>query len=96
MNILKNKEKPVEQEEQEEQEELAIIPIPALVTVLLNAENEKGTPLTEDEVLDLRDNMACMAMPISEIENLNESRGYSDIDPEHVWEEWTVARIELS
>jgi hypothetical protein len=74
---------------------LLIVPVPALVAVLLNKENEKGSALTETEVLEIRDNAVSIAMPVDVKEQIDESRGYTDIDPENVWEEWLVARLEL-
>lgn len=79
----------------EPEEELIPVPVPALVAVLLNKEKEKGTPLTEQEVIEIRDNAACIMMPISTITKMEESRGYPDIDPEYVWEHWQEARVEL-
>jgi len=77
------------------EEELIPIPVPALVAVLINKENEKGAPLTEQEVIAIRDNAACIMMPVSVIAQMEESRGYPDIDPEYVWEHWQEARVEL-
>ena len=79
----------------EPEEELIPVPVPALVAVLLNQENEKGSPLTEQEVLEIRDNAACIMMPISVASEMAESRGYDDLNPEYVWEQWQQARLEL-
>jgi hypothetical protein len=76
-------------------EQLVITPIPALVTILLRKEKEKGAPLSEEEVLAIRDNAACIALPISEQAALEESRGYRDLDTDNVWQDWQVARREL-
>lgn len=80
---------------QNPEEELIPVPVPALVAVLLNQENEKNYPLTEKEVLEVRDNAACVMMPVSAISKMAESRGYEDLDPEYVWEQWQKARREL-
>lgn len=90
-NIFKRKTKVKESEE-----ELFPVPVPALVAVLLSKENEKGEPLTEQEVLTIRDNAACIMMPTLAIAKMEESRGYADIDPEFVWEHWQQARVEIS
>jgi hypothetical protein len=37
-----------------------------------------------------------MMLSLSAKLEMEESRGYSDIDPEFVWEEWQQARIVLS
>ena len=76
--------------------ELFPIPIPALVAVLLNRENQKGAPLSEFEVLEIRDNASCQMGTIDELKALEESRGYRDIDPENVWSEWQFERKSLS
>jgi hypothetical protein len=77
-------------------EELLLVHVPALVAVLLNAENEKESPLTESEVIKIRDSAQCMAMPIDVAEKDAEERGYADIDPENVWEDWQSIRKELA
>lgn len=80
----------------ESEEQLVPTPIPALVATLLNKEREKGSPLTENEVLEIRDNALCMMLPISAREKMEESRGYPDLNPEYIWEQWQEARIELN
>lgn len=79
----------------EQDEPLVPTPIPALVAILLNKEREKGEPLTENEVLEVRDNAACMMLPLSAKQKMEESRGYPDIDPEYAWEQWQEARVQL-
>ncbi|WP_447838963.1 hypothetical protein [Aeromonas salmonicida] len=79
-----------------QEEELVPTPIPALVAILLSKEREKGSPLTENEVLEIRDNAVCMMLPISAREKMEESRGYPDLNPEYAWEQWKEARIELN
>ncbi|MEO0591015.1 MAG: hypothetical protein AAFZ11_10700 [Pseudomonadota bacterium] len=76
-------------------EPLDIVPIPALVAILHAQEREKGEPLIEAEVLQIRDTAACMALPRDVHQQMIEKRGYYDIDPENVWEEWQEAREEL-
>lgn len=76
--------------------ELIPVPVPALVAVLLNKEKQKGSPLTESEVNEIRDSAACIMMPISAVQTMEESRGYSDIDPEYAWKQWQQARRELN
>lgn len=76
-------------------EDLVIVPIPPLVTVLLSQERAKGSPLTEAEVLQIRDGVICMTMRVSAARKLAEERGYDDIDPENVWEEWQAVRESL-
>ena len=70
--------------------------IPALVVLLHNLEREKGSPLTEQEVFDIRDKGVCMMMRVEDAIALDEKRGYNDIDPERVWEQWQEARTQLA
>lgn len=68
---------------------------PALIAVLLNRENAKGEPLTEQEVIETRDSSVAIMVPRSMERALAASRGYDDIDPESVWAEWQRVRVEL-
>ena len=73
-------------------DELVVVPIPPLITLLQHQEAEKGFPLTEDEVLTIRDAAVCMTMKRSRAEQLAASRGFADINPARVWEEWVGVR----
>lgn len=73
-------------------ENVLIIPAPSLVATLLNRERAKGAPLTRSEVNEIRDACPCIAMTPEQLARVEGERGYSDIDPEQVWEEWQVAR----
>ena len=84
-----------EQQPEAVAEELVIFPMPSLVAVLLAREDAKGAPLTEAEVIEIRDGAECVAVPVSVIPALVEGRGYDDIDPERVWEEWQAIRKTL-
>ncbi|WP_210243833.1 hypothetical protein [Mesorhizobium sp. B2-1-3A] len=75
---------------------LIIYPIPSLVATLLNRERAKGTPLTEDEVIQIRDSCPAIALTQEDARRVDESRGYLDIDPENCWEEWQRVRLELA
>jgi len=74
---------------------LCLICIPALVTLLKAAEDRKGSPLSEAEVLEIRDNATAMAVPFSVAFALEKDRGYEDIAPEECWEEWLRVRSSL-
>lgn len=74
----------------ENEDPLVPVPIPALVTILIALERDKGAPLTREEVIDTRDNCGCMMLPYSQKMVGEEARGYSDIDLENVWESWLV------
>lgn len=76
-------------------EELLIVHVPALVAVLLDREKEKGAPLTQAEVLSIRDNASCIAMPRFAQMQVEQGRGNADIDPENAWREWQVARLQF-
>lgn len=76
-------------------EELIPFFTPALSAVLLAAEDKKGSPLTVDEVLEVRDGSACIMMKPDDAAKMDESRGYRDIDPENCWYDWQLLRQEL-
>ena len=78
-------------------DEPQLIPVfmPALVVMLHHFEREKGSPLTEPEVLDIRDKCVCMMMRVEHAIALDEKRGYNDIDPQRVWEQWQEARAQV-
>lgn len=64
---------------------VAIVP---LVDVLRSLEKKNGRPLTEAEVLDLRDHATFIALTPSNAKALEQRRGYPDLDPDRIWEEW--------
>lgn len=74
---------------------LCLVCIPALVLLLKAAENRKGSPLNEAEVLEIRDNATCIAVPVSAAFAMEEERGYPDIAPENCWSEWQQARLSV-
>ena len=67
-----------------------LIPVftPALIVLLTAREREKGTALTEADVFEIRDNGHCVMLPESRAVELDEERGYNDLDPEQCWEQW--------
>ncbi len=76
-------------------EKLMIYPMPSLVSTLLNRERAKGSPLTEAEVMEIRDSCPSVAVPIDVAEKMDAARGYKDIDPERCWEQWQEVRKSL-
>ena len=76
-------------------DDLIIYPIPSLVATLLNRENAKGFPLTEEEVIAIRDAAPSVTMTREDAAKVDERRGYLDIDPENCWAEWQRVRVEL-
>jgi hypothetical protein len=69
-------------------ESLVPVFIPSLIAVLLNRESAKGEPLTEAEVLAIRDAAVCVMTPIDKVSAVEDVRGYTDIDPENCWDEF--------
>jgi len=76
--------------------ELIIYISPSLVATLLNRERAKGRPLTEEEVIQIRDSCPAIVLTQEDARRMDESRGYLDIDPEKCWEEWQRVRLELA
>lgn len=76
-------------------EKLVPVFMPALSAVLLSAEDRKGEPLTYDEVIRIRDKALCIMMRVDHVQQMAESRGYDDIDPENCWYDWQHLRREL-
>jgi hypothetical protein len=75
-------------------EELVQVFVPPLAQVLYDAETEKGSPLTEDEVNSIRDAAICITLRASVAQAMEDKRG-RDIDPEHAWAQWRVFREQL-
>ncbi|MEE9326933.1 MAG: DUF2314 domain-containing protein [Cocleimonas sp.] len=73
-------------------EELIPLIMPSLFSILLAAEEKKGSPLTEKEVLNIRDNSPSIMTPKHVANALTEKRGYEDLAPENVWNEWLIFR----
>jgi hypothetical protein len=79
-----------------QEERLIPVFLPSLAAILLAAERKKGSPLTPEEVIAIRDQGVCIMMRESHLLALEERRGYRDIDPENSWEEWQHVRKEMS
>ena len=71
-----------------EEEYLEISFAPELLYLLKLKEREKGSDLTEEEVIEIRDNAIGMMIRASMLRKIEKSRGYKDIDPENCWVEW--------
>jgi hypothetical protein len=78
----------------EGQDSLVPVPIPPLGTLLLQLEAQKGSLLTEEEVLSARNKAVCMMMRLSHKQALEDKRGYRDVDPGNVWLDWQAFRVE--
>ncbi|AOF89400.1 hypothetical protein [Sinorhizobium sp. RAC02] len=75
-----------------ENEDLIIYPVPSLIAILLNRERAKGSLLTEEEVIEIRDTCKAVAVPPDVARKMDAKRGYLDVDPEKCWDEWQLAR----
>ncbi|UMZ09845.1 hypothetical protein I9018_20335 [Pseudomonas sp. MPFS] len=75
-------------------DQLCLVFVPALVAVLLNAETTKGMPLTEAQVLEIRDSAACIALPVEVALSMENERGYRDLVAEDCWAQWQQYRRE--
>ena len=77
--------------------EESLIPVfmPPLVIMLRQHEQQKGAPLTEAEVLAIRDQSVVMMMRESIARQMAERRGYNDVNPERCWVEWQQLRETL-
>jgi hypothetical protein len=75
---------------------LRAIFVPELLYILIWSEAEKGSPLTEEEVLQLRDKAVSIMLPVDEAEKIEKARGYQDLDPEYCWEDWCAYKAQFS
>jgi hypothetical protein len=70
-----------------------------LIMLLAGREREKGSHLTEEEVIAVRDGAACVLMTESQAAtfyaNLDAQFPYPRIDPERVWEQWQEVRDQI-
>ena len=78
------------------EEQLVPVFIPPLATILVHEEKKKGCPLTEEEVIAIRGRSTVMMMRSSMAAQMEEKRGYRDINPEFCWLEWCVVRKTLA
>ena len=66
------------------------------MSLLLRHEQDKRSPLTEREVLSIRDNASVVMVPRSGIAPIFKRRGHDDIAPEHCWEQWQEVRKQFA
>ncbi len=76
-------------------EQLEFVFIPSLASILIHAEDLKGAPLTHDEVVRIRGKSTCIALRAHVAREMDEKRGYRDINPENFWYEWQQLRREM-
>ena len=67
-----------------------------LIMLLAGAERQKGSPLTEAEVLHVRDTAVCVQMTQSQAnkfyESLDSQMPVPRLNPEFIWDEWQAVR----
>jgi hypothetical protein len=78
------------------EDDLLPVFVPALVALLIQAEELNGSPLTRNQAIAIRDNANCVMLPPSTKAEIEEERGYADIDPERCWEDWLIVRARMS
>ncbi|MEU8821022.1 hypothetical protein [Actinoplanes sp. NPDC048796] len=66
--------------------------IPPLAAVLTAAEEKAGRPLSRGEVERFTAEGACVMMSHADAKGLERRRGYADLEPELVWEQWRAVR----
>ncbi|OWF77591.1 hypothetical protein B4900_16185 [Yersinia rohdei] len=71
---------------------MAVVFIPSLVALLEAKEKEAGRELLRHEVEAIRDNATTIELPTEIARDMTKSRGYQDIDAEHVWNEWLTLK----
>lgn len=69
---------------------MTIVFIPALIAVLTAKEREADRDLVREEVESIRDSATAIRVSVEVARDMVNERGYLDIDPENVWEEWLL------
>lgn len=77
-------------------EKLVAVFSPPLALMLARAEELKGAPLTREEVTRIRDNAPCTMVPAAVADEMRNSRGYRDVEPENCWADWHRLRVQIS
>ncbi len=78
------------------EEELVPVFLPPLANLLAAATDQANRPLTESEVLEVRDAGVCMMMATSQALALEQARGFRDVQPEDAWADWHRLQVELT
>lgn len=73
-----------------------IVFVPPLRVVLQRAEQEKGAPLVEAEVIQLCNKAMCMTVPFSAGVEMVHELGYVDVVPEDCWKDWQRHRRQIN
>lgn len=69
--------------------------VPELALVLTWKEKEKGMDLTEKEVLETLGKAVAIMVSIEDKIKLDQARGYRDLDPDNIWQEWCEYKASL-
>jgi hypothetical protein len=81
------------------EEPKVIVFLNPLAVLLAMREKKKGSPLTEEEVLHVRDSAACVAMPASQAEKfyatLDAKIPTVRLNPDNLWAEWQAIRDQV-
>lgn len=80
----------------ETKEDIVIVFIPSLGEILENAEKLKGSPLSESEIVSIRDSAQCITMERDDAIKGTQARGFIDVDPENCWTDWHRFRSDRS
>jgi hypothetical protein len=74
---------------------MVVVPIPTLSICLLHVENQKGSALTEEEVLAAVERAPAITMTAEDAAKFAERPGGADLDPDNIWEEWQAFRASV-
>lgn len=66
--------------------------IPALRVLLRALELKEAEALSKERVESVRDEGTCIVMDQKDAQGLERTRGYADLDPELIWEQWQLVR----
>ncbi len=70
--------------------------VPPLALVLAQAEKLKCEPLTEPEVMLIRDGCIAMMVPADHLPEMAKTRGFIDVVPENCWADWHRLRVQIT
>lgn len=87
---------PFRKKQQDASNEEVLVFMPALVAILTQMEERKGSPLNREEVEKIRDHFlpGAMMVPAKAAEQLTADRGYDDIDPDRCWKDWSAFKLQ--
>jgi hypothetical protein len=71
---------------------MVVVPLPPLRMVLPMMEAKKGSPLTEEEVLEAVDATPAITMTSEDAARFAKRPGGGDLNPDNIWLEWQAFR----